>query len=56
MGSLFEESEARQAAARARVEELEVELAELSGKLELARESLKSLRIAPERSPTFSRR
>ncbi|MFD7409677.1 hypothetical protein ACFV7R_45380 [Streptomyces sp. NPDC059866] len=48
MGSLFEELEAREAAARARVEELEAELAELSGKLELARESLKRLRITRE--------
>ena len=39
MGSLFEELEAREVAARTRVEELEAELAELSGKLELARES-----------------
>ncbi|WBO61728.1 hypothetical protein [Streptomyces camelliae] len=48
MGSLFEELEAREAAARVRVEELEAEVAELSGKLELARESLERLRIARE--------
>lgn len=48
MGSLVEELEAREAAARVRVEELEAELAALSGKLELARESLERLRIARE--------
>ncbi|WP_037606719.1 hypothetical protein [Streptacidiphilus rugosus] len=48
MGSLFEELEAREATAQARVEEIEAELAELSGKLELARESLARLRIARE--------
>ncbi|MFD8134875.1 hypothetical protein [Streptomyces mirabilis] len=48
MGSLFEELEAREAAARVQVEELEAELVELSGKLELARESLKRLRITRE--------
>ncbi|MDX3763151.1 hypothetical protein ACWDBO_48005 [Streptomyces mirabilis] len=48
MGSLFEELEAREAAARVQVEELEAELAELSGKLERARESLKRLRITRE--------
>jgi predicted nucleic acid-binding Zn-ribbon protein len=48
MGSLFEELEAREAAARLRVEELEAEVAELSGKLELAREGLERLRIARE--------
>ncbi|MFF3920438.1 hypothetical protein ACFYZB_44980 [Streptomyces sp. NPDC001852] len=48
MGSLFEELEAREATARDRVEELEAELAGLSGKLELARESLQRLRIARE--------
>ncbi|MEU2619685.1 hypothetical protein ABZ642_16385 [Streptomyces sp. NPDC007157] len=48
MGSLFEELEAREVAARVRVEELEAELAELSGKLELAREGLERLRIARE--------
>jgi hypothetical protein len=48
MGSLFEELEAREVAARVRVEELEAELAELSGRLDLARESLERLRIARE--------
>ncbi|WP_112471290.1 hypothetical protein [Streptomyces triticisoli] len=48
MGSLFEELEAREAAARLRVEELKAEVAELSGKLELARERLERLRIARE--------
>ncbi|MGW1503365.1 hypothetical protein ACWCQW_33275 [Streptomyces mirabilis] len=48
MGSPFEELEAREAAARVRVEELEAELAEQSGKLELAWEALKRLRIARE--------
>jgi hypothetical protein len=48
MGSLFEELEAREAAARVRVEELEAEPAELSGRLDLARESLERLRIARE--------
>ena len=48
MGSLFEELEAREAAARLRVEELEAEVAELSGRLGLARESLERLRIARE--------
>lgn len=48
MGSLFEELEAREAAARVRVEELEAELAELSGQLDLAREGLERLRIARE--------
>ncbi|MFD7836159.1 hypothetical protein [Streptomyces sp. NPDC059761] len=48
MGSLFEELEAREAAARVRVEELEAEVAELSGKLQLAREGLERLRIARE--------
>ncbi|MFF7601279.1 hypothetical protein [Streptomyces mirabilis] len=48
MGSLFEELEAREVAARVRVEELESEVAELAGKLELARESLERLRIARE--------
>ncbi|MFF7656888.1 hypothetical protein ACFZCY_45095 [Streptomyces sp. NPDC007983] len=48
MGSLFEELEAREAAARARVEELEAELAEISGKLDTAREGLERLRIARE--------
>ncbi|WP_189971193.1 hypothetical protein [Streptomyces violascens] len=48
MGSLFEELEAREAAARGRVEELEVELADLTGQLEVAREGLERLRIARE--------
>ncbi|WP_319693281.1 hypothetical protein [Streptomyces sp. ME19-01-6] len=48
MNSLFEELAAREAAARVRVEELEAEVAELSGKLGLARESLERLRIARE--------
>ncbi|MFF8911680.1 hypothetical protein [Streptomyces olivaceoviridis] len=48
MGSLFEELEAREAAARLRVEELEAEIAALSGRLGLARESLERLRIARE--------
>ena len=48
MGSLFEELEAREAAARARVEEFEAELAAVSAKLELAREGLERLRIARE--------
>ena len=48
MGALFEELEAREVAARVRVEELEAEVAELAGKLELARESLERLRIARE--------
>jgi hypothetical protein len=48
MGSLFEELETREAAARVRVEELEAEVAELSGRLELAREGLERLRIARE--------
>lgn len=48
MGSLLEELEAREIAARTRVEELESELAELSGRLDFARESLERLRIARE--------
>ncbi|KOV58719.1 hypothetical protein [Streptomyces sp. MMG1121] len=48
MGSLFEELEVREVAARVRVEELEAEIAELSGQLDLARESLERLRIARE--------
>ncbi|MEU6757775.1 hypothetical protein [Streptomyces sp. NPDC046685] len=48
MGSLFEELEAREAAARTRVESLEAELAEVSGKLGAAREGLERLRIARE--------
>ncbi|MEU6347560.1 hypothetical protein ABZ883_42365 [Streptomyces sp. NPDC046977] len=48
MGSLFEELEAREGAARVRVEELEAELAELSGQLDLARAGLERLRITRE--------
>lgn len=48
MGSLFEELEAREAAARGRVEELEEQLAEATGRLEEARENLGRLRIARE--------
>ncbi|MGI5142568.1 MULTISPECIES: hypothetical protein [unclassified Streptomyces] len=48
MGSLFEELESREAAARLRVEELEAEVAELSGKLESARAGLERLRITRE--------
>ncbi|MFE9610961.1 hypothetical protein [Streptomyces sp. NPDC006012] len=48
MGSLFKELEAREAAARVRVEELEAEAAELSGRLRLAKESLERLQIARE--------
>ncbi|MGQ5652785.1 hypothetical protein [Streptomyces sp. EKR5.2] len=48
MGSPFEELEAREAVARLRVEELEAEVAELSGKLELARAGLERLRITRE--------
>ncbi|GHE14604.1 hypothetical protein [Streptomyces alanosinicus] len=48
MGSLFEELEAREAAARIRVEALEAELVELSGRLEEARSGLERLRITRE--------
>ncbi|WP_042434471.1 hypothetical protein [Streptacidiphilus anmyonensis] len=48
MGSLFEELEAREAIARTRVEELEAELAEVSGRLSAAREGLERLRITRE--------
>ncbi|MFD7020599.1 hypothetical protein [Streptomyces sp. NPDC059928] len=48
MGSLFEELETREAAARERVEELEAELAALNEQLEEAREGLERLRIARE--------
>jgi hypothetical protein len=48
MGSLFEELEAREGAARVRVEALEVELAEVSGRLGAARAGLDRLRIARE--------
>ncbi|MFJ8827610.1 hypothetical protein ACIREE_38395 [Streptomyces sp. NPDC102467] len=48
MGSLFEELEAREAVARVRVDELEEQLAEVTGRLEEAREDLGRLRIARE--------
>jgi len=48
MGSLFEELEAREAAARVRVEALEAELAEVSGRLGAARAGLERLRITRE--------
>ncbi|MET7354380.1 hypothetical protein [Streptomyces mirabilis] len=48
MGSLFEELEAREATARKRVEALEAEVAEVSGRLSAAREGLERLRIARE--------
>ncbi|MCX4403761.1 hypothetical protein OG840_18740 [Streptomyces sp. NBC_01764] len=48
MGSLFEELEAREATARVRVDELEEQLAEVTGQLEEARENLDRLRIARE--------
>ncbi|MGW3982112.1 hypothetical protein [Streptomyces mirabilis] len=48
MGSLFEELEAREAAARTRVEVLKAELAEVSGRLSAAWEGLDRLRIARE--------
>lgn len=48
MGSLFEELEAREAAARVRVDELEEQLAEVTGWLEEAQEILERLRIARE--------
>ncbi|MFE5587331.1 hypothetical protein [Kitasatospora sp. NPDC056531] len=48
MGSLFEELEAREATARVRVEELEAELAGLSGRLEEAQKALERLRITRE--------
>ncbi|MER6376219.1 hypothetical protein ABT255_49740 [Streptomyces mirabilis] len=48
MGSLFEELEAREVAARVRVEELQAEVAVLAGKLDLAQEGLERLRIARE--------
>lgn len=49
MGSLFEELEAREAAARVRVGELEAEVAELSGRLRLAKESLGRLQLGAVR-------
>jgi hypothetical protein len=48
MGSLFEELEAREAAARGRVDELEEQLAEVTGRLEEAQENLERLRITRE--------
>lgn len=48
MGSLFEELGVREAAARDQVEELEAELAEVTDRLERAREILKRLQIARE--------
>ncbi|PYC65732.1 hypothetical protein C7C46_32295 [Streptomyces tateyamensis] len=48
MGSLFEELEAREAFARARVEEFEAELSAVVAKLELAREGMERLRITRE--------
>ncbi|MET9386301.1 hypothetical protein ABZY09_35910 [Streptomyces sp. NPDC002928] len=48
MGSLFEELEVREAAARVLVEELEAAIAELSAKLALARDGLERLRITRE--------
>ncbi|WP_331743752.1 hypothetical protein OG762_48435 (plasmid) [Streptomyces sp. NBC_01136] len=48
MGSLFEELEAREAAARARVEELESQIAELTARLEAERETWSRLRVTRE--------
>ncbi|MFD9565813.1 hypothetical protein [Streptomyces sp. NPDC059994] len=48
MGSLFEELEAREAAARVRVEELEEELALVTMQLGQAREGLERLRVTRE--------
>jgi hypothetical protein len=48
MGSLFEELQAREATARVRVEDLEEQLAEVTGRLDEARENLGRLRIARE--------
>ncbi|MFI5986693.1 hypothetical protein ACIBEA_38265 [Streptomyces sp. NPDC051555] len=48
MVSLIEELEAREAAARARVEELEAEIAELTSRLEGEREAWSRLRITRE--------
>ncbi|WP_377267556.1 hypothetical protein [Peterkaempfera sp. SMS 1(5)a] len=48
MGSLFEELESREAAARVRVEELEAAIAQLSVKLAPARDGLERLRITRE--------
>ncbi|KKD02024.1 hypothetical protein TN53_42840, partial [Streptomyces sp. WM6386] len=48
MGSLFEELEAREAAARVRVEELESQIAELTARLEAERETWSRLRVTRE--------
>jgi hypothetical protein len=48
MGSLIEELEAREAAARARVESLETEIVELTARLEFEREAWSRLRITRE--------
>lgn len=48
MGSLFEELEAREAAARVQVDGLEAELAEVSARLSAARAGLDRLRITRE--------
>lgn len=48
MGSLFAELEAREATARVCVEDLEEQLAEVTARLEAARENLERLRIARE--------
>ncbi|GAA2350482.1 hypothetical protein GCM10010431_87670 [Streptomyces kunmingensis] len=48
MASLFEELQAREAAARTRVDELEEQLAQVGDCLEEARENLQRLRIARE--------
>jgi len=48
MGSLFEELEAREAAARVRVEELESRIAELTARLEAERETWSRLRVTRE--------
>lgn len=48
MGSLFEELEARETAARMRVEELESQIAELTARLEAERETWSRLRVTRE--------
>lgn len=48
MVSLLEELEAREAAARARVEELESQIAELTARLEAEREAWSRLRVTRE--------
>ncbi|GCB47489.1 hypothetical protein [Streptomyces sp. NL15-2K] len=48
MGSLFEELEAREAAVRVRVEELESQIAELTARLEAERETWSRLRVTRE--------